>query len=141
MIDRTERRGLTRRAKLGDVSTQDSSAVSLTGGSISGVALSGVTITYGLQSVSSNVTLSDTYPITRINATGKTLTLPACSAARISRTWTINSATTGSFTVTRASTNDYIITPTSTGDSSVQVYGLGASLSLMCVSTAAWMIV
>jgi len=140
MIDRTEQRGLVRRAKLGDLSTQNSTAVSITGGTITGVALSGVTIVYGLQTISSNATLTDAYPITRINATGKTLTLPGASTARISRTWTVNSGTTGSFTVA-ATTDDYIITPTSTADTAVQVYGLGASLSLMCVSTAAWMIV
>jgi len=140
MTDRTGQRGLLRRARLGDLSSQGSSDVAITGGTITGVSISGVTVVYALQSISSDVTLTDAYPITRMNATGKTLTLPSASAGRVSRTWTVNSATTGSFTVA-ATTDDYIITPTSTADTAVQVYGLGASLSLMCVSTAAWMIV
>lgn len=138
-MSRSDLRGLTRRSKLGDLSSQESSAVSIVGGTITGVTISGA-FKFGLQSISSNATLNDTYPITRINATGKTLTLPACSSDRVSLSWTVNSGTTGEFTVT-ASTDDYIITPDSTADTSVQVFGLGTSLSLMCVSTAAWMIV
>ena len=84
--------------------------------------------------------LNDTHNTVYVTATGKTITLPAASTARIGRTWTINFSTTGTLTIQRAG-SDTIMTPTSATETSISVTIRGTSMELKCNTATSWIIV
>ncbi len=99
-----------------------------------------VTSAHTVQTVSVDTTLSDSYRTTIVNATGKTMTLPAASGARIGFDWTVCLATTGNVTIQRAG-SDTILTPTSTTDTSVVISVQGESITFRCATATTWIMV
>ncbi len=87
-----------------------------------------------------NASMDDTAATWIVTATGKTLTLPAASTARIGKSWTAHFATTGILTIQRAG-SDTIMTPTSATETSVIANIRGMSLDFECVSATSWAIV
>lgn len=87
-----------------------------------------------------SASMDDTAATWIVTATGKTLTLPAASTARIGKHWTVNFSSTGVLTIQRAG-SDTIMTPTSATETSVEVTIRGTSLDFECVSSSAWVIV
>ena len=93
--------------------------------------LRGTTVT----SVSANTALDDNYNTLLVTATGKTMTLPAASTARIGRSWTIILGTVGYVDITRAG-SDTIYLPTN--DVTIRLTNKGASVTLECLSATTW---
>ena len=89
-------------------------------------------------SLSANTNLSDAHKTVYVTATGKTITLPACSSARIGHDWTIILATTGYVDITRAG-SDTIILPTN--DTTIRLRTKGASLTVRCLTSSSWGII
>jgi hypothetical protein len=90
-----------------------------------------------VQSVAVNTTLDDTYQTTVVTASGKTVTLPAASTARIGKTWTIEFATTGTCTVV-TSGSDSFPAPTSATETTLIMTQRGQSVSFRCMSSTTW---
>lgn len=85
-----------------------------------------------------DATLGDTYHTVYVTATGKTITLPDCTTARIGYEWTVHLATTGNVTIS-PNTGDTIILTTT--DTTVALYQKGDSLTFRCISLTQWVIV
>lgn len=82
-----------------------------------------------------NVNLTDTSHVIYITASGKTVTLPACTSGRIGEAWTIIQAVNGYVDITRTGSDTFII-PTS--DTTIRLTTKGASVTLMCLTTSTW---
>lgn len=89
-------------------------------------------------SVSANTTLDDTYQTVLVTATGKTITLPAASTARIGKIWTVILGTTGYTNITRSG-SDTLNLPTT--ETTIRLTNKGASVSLKCLTSSSWGIV
>jgi hypothetical protein len=88
-------------------------------------------------SVVDNTTLDDSHFTIRVTTTGKTITLPAASSARLGKEWTIMLATVGYTDIT--SGTDTINLPTN--DNTIRLTNKGASVTIRCVSATSWGIV
>ena len=88
-----------------------------------------------VNSVSVNTTLDDTYYTVEVTSSGKTITLPACSTARIGKTWTIILGTDGYTDITRSG-SDTLTLPTT--DTTIRLSNKGASVSLKCLTANSW---
>jgi hypothetical protein len=82
-----------------------------------------------------DLTLDDTYQTVTVTATAKTITLPACSTARIGKVWTVIQDTVGYVDIVRAG-SDTIILPTV--DTTIRTTTKGATVSLKCLSASTW---
>lgn len=91
-------------------------------------------------SVSTNTTLDDDNHFVTCSVSGLTITLPACTSARVGTQWTVHLGTTGNVTIV-PSGSDVIITDYSATDTSVQIITRGDSLTFHCTSTSTWSIV
>lgn len=86
-------------------------------------------------SVAANTTLDDTYRTVYVTATGKVITLPAASAARIGKDWTVILGTTGYTDIVRAG-SDTLTLPTN--DTTIRIDNKGASITLRCLTASSW---
>lgn len=91
-----------------------------------------------VSSVSTNTTLDDTHQTVYVTATGKTITLPAASTARIGKVWTVILATVGYTDIVRNGSDTLTLPETST---TIRLDVKGASVSLKCLSSSSWGIV
>jgi len=89
-------------------------------------------------SVAVNTTLDDAYGTVIVTATGKTITLPAASTARIGNVWTIIQNVVGYVDITRAG-SDTLVLPDS--NTTIRIDTKGASISLKCITSSSWGIV
>lgn len=89
-------------------------------------------------SVAVNTTLDDTHKTVLVTASGKTITLPAGSSARIGKVWTVIFGTNGYCNI-MPSGSDVITLPNN--QNAVRLNNKGASLSLRCLTAASWGVV
>ena len=71
-----------------------------------------------------------------VTASGKTVTMPACSGPRIGREWTIILAANGYLDITAADTIQV-----DGGITSMRLDNYGASVTLRCTATNRWALV
>lgn len=86
-------------------------------------------------SVSANTTLDDTYRTVYVTATGKTITLPAASSARIGHDWTVILATDGYTDVARNGSDTLTLPEIS---STIRLDQKGTSVTLRCLTASSW---
>lgn len=89
-------------------------------------------------SVAVDTSLDDTNHTVLVTATGKIMTLPAASTARIGLTWTVVLGTTGYVDV-KVSGSDTFYLPTT--DTTIRLTAKGTSVSLRCLTATSWSIV
>lgn len=82
-----------------------------------------------------SIALDDTRRTVLMTATGKTVTLPAASAARIGKDWTVILGTAGYTDITRAG-SDTLTLPTN--DATIRLDVKGASVTLRCLTATSW---
>jgi hypothetical protein len=92
----------------------------------------------GVSVVAVNTVLDDTYRTVMVSATAKTITLPAASAARVGKDWTVILGTNGYCDIAAAGA-DTLTLPTN--DTIIRLNNKGASVSLRCLSSTSWGIV
>ena len=85
-----------------------------------------------------NLSLDDTYQTVVVTASGKTITLPAASTARIGKVWTTILGVNGYVDVSRAGSDTLTLPETNT---KIRLNTKGASLSLKCLTATSWGIV
>lgn len=90
-----------------------------------------------VQSVAVNTSLTDAYKTTYVTATGKTITLPPASAARIGRAWNIIFTTSGTCTVVCAGA-DTFAAPSSATETTLVMTVRGQSVVFKCLSATTW---
>ena len=88
-----------------------------------------------VESSAVNITLDDTRRTVLMTATGKTVTLPAASAARIGKDWTVILGVEGYTDITRAG-SDTLTLPTN--DTTIRLDNKGASVTLRCLTASSW---
>lgn len=86
-------------------------------------------------SVSANTSLDDTHRTIFVTATGKTITLPAASAARIGKDWTVILATDGYTDIARNGSDTLTLPETS---STIRLDQKGTSVTLRCLTASSW---
>jgi hypothetical protein len=86
-------------------------------------------------SVSANTALDDTVRTVLVTATGKTITLPAASADRIGKDWTVILGTTGYTDITRAGSDTLTLPEVST---TIRLRTKGASVTMRCLTATSW---
>lgn len=91
-----------------------------------------------VSSVAVNTTLDDTYQTVLVTASGKTITLPAASTARIGKVWTVILGTLGYTDIVRAGSDTLTLPVT---DTRIRINNKGASVSLKCLTATSWGIV
>ena len=89
-------------------------------------------------SVAVDTTMTTTYGTYRVTASGKTMTLPACSSAILGREWTIVLATNGYVDIERDGTDTLTLPDNS---AIIRLNNKGASVTLRCITTSSWGIV
>lgn len=82
-----------------------------------------------------NIALDDTRRTVLMTATGKTVTLPAASAARIGKDWTVILGVDGYTDITRAG-SDTLTLPAN--DTTIRLDNKGASVTLRCLTASSW---
>lgn len=82
-----------------------------------------------------NIALDDTRRTVLMTATGKTVTLPAASASRIGKDWTVILGAAGYTDITRAG-SDTLTLPTN--DTTIRLDNKGASITLRCLTASSW---
>lgn len=82
-----------------------------------------------------NIALDDTRRTVLMTATGKTVTLPAASTARIGKDWTVILGVEGYTDITRAG-SDTLTLPTN--DTTIRLDNKGASVTLRCLTASSW---
>lgn len=88
--------------------------------------------------VTVDTALDDTYKTVLVSVTAKVITLPAASASRIGKEWTIVLGTIGYCDIAAAG-SDTLTLPTN--DTIIRLNNKGASVSLRCLSSTSWGIV
>lgn len=88
-----------------------------------------------VESSAVNITLDDTRRTVLMTATGKTVTLPAASTARIGKDWTVILGADGYTDITRAG-SDTLTLPTN--DTTIRLDNKGASVTLRCLTASSW---
>ena len=89
-------------------------------------------------SVATDTALDDTHRTILVTASGKTMTLPAASVARIGQDWTVALGVAGITTIAVQGADVFL---TEDDDTEVILDEVGASLTVRCVTTTAWVIV
>ena len=79
--------------------------------------------------------LGDTLRTVLVTASGRTITLPAASAARNGKDWTVIQGVGGYVDVTRAG-SDTLMLPTN--DTKSRLRTKGASLAMRCLTASSW---
>lgn len=82
-----------------------------------------------------NISLDDTRRTVLMTASGKTVTLPAASAARIGKDWTVILGIAGYTDIARAGA-DTLTLPTN--DTTIRLDNKGASITLRCLTASSW---
>lgn len=82
-----------------------------------------------------NIALDDTRRTVLMTATGKTVTLPAASAARIGKDWTVILGVAG-YTDIASAGSDTLTLPTN--DTTIRLDNKGASITLRCLTASSW---
>lgn len=85
-----------------------------------------------------DLTLTDSHNTVYVTTTGKTITLPSASTARIGKSWTVVLDVVGNVTITRSG-SDTISLPTT--DTAIQLTVKGSSLTFKCVSSSHWVLI
>ena len=93
---------------------------------------------YIVSSVSTSTQLTDETKTVVAGTTGLTMTMPAASADRIGRNWTIILGTAGYVNITVSGSDTFILP---TADTIIQLNIKGASITLRCVSATSWGII
>lgn len=86
-----------------------------------------------------DTTLDDDSATCLVTVTGKTITLPDATVARVGREWTVHLRVDGDMTIT-TNASDTIMTPIGP-DTSVSVTIRSTSLTFRCISSTEWIIV
>ena len=84
-------------------------------------------------------TLDDNAATCIVTVTGKTITLPNATAARVGRDWSIHLAVDGNMTIA-ADASDTIMTPVGT-DTTVYADIRATALTFRCTSSSTWILV
>lgn len=111
-----------------------------TGANTYGFQAAGAGFTVAQSSVAVDTVLSDTVVSVLVTATGKTITLPPASVARIGGDWTIEFGTTGTCTVVCAGA-DTFPTPSSATETTLILNQRGQSVTFRCTSASTWSLV
>lgn len=88
-----------------------------------------------VSTVTINTTLTEQHGTVVVEVSGLTITLPAASAARYGREWTVILGVVGWVDIT-TSNGDTIVIPVD--DDTIRLTIKGASLTLRCVSANSW---
>lgn len=85
--------------------------------------------------VAADTALTDDMRTVVVTASGKTVTLPAASAARVGKDWTVILGTVGYVTVARAGSDTLTLPVTAT---TIRIRTKGASLTMRCLTATSW---